>query len=120
MAEGVKNELYNWDEDEWVMLNMVKLQLTGDVIFVKGHINYDTVMLVYQQGLTLMSSMKHIEVDLQGVEKSDSSSLALLIEWIRNSKARQQSITFLNIPKFVQDLAKACGVNLIISGVTHG
>lgn len=89
----------------------IELLLVDDTLFLKGSVNYDTVMLTYEQGLSFMQSMKKIQVDFTELEKSDSSILALLIEWIRWVRKKNQTITFFNIPKFVQDLSKACGVN---------
>lgn len=51
-----------------------------------------------------------IVIDLSGVSRSDSSGLALLIEWMRLSKKTGLDIQFQNIPQQMQNIAKVCGV----------
>jgi phospholipid transport system transporter-binding protein len=52
-------------------------------------------------------------VDLCDVTRTDSAGLALLIEWLKQSKATP--ITFRNIPAQMLSIATVCGVQDMLS-----
>jgi len=96
------------------MNGFAELELQNDVLIVKGRIEFDNVVSTWQKGLELMKKLTIIRVDLASVTDSDSSSLALLIEWTREAAKNHKKIVFLNIPKFVQDLARVSGIDTLL------
>jgi phospholipid transport system transporter-binding protein len=55
-----------------------------------------------------------IHVDLGGVTESDSAGLALLIEWLRVGRQRNQRFHFGNVPKQLAALARISEVEGLI------
>ena len=77
---------------------------------ITGRLDFETVPAVWQKSLGLFSQCESLEIDLSDVEHSNSASLALLIEWMRNAKTNKQSIRFHHLPLQMQEIAKLCGV----------
>ena len=55
-----------------------------------------------------------IRVDLAEVTRVDSAGLALLVEWLRVSRAAGVSIVFENVPAQLQAIAQVCGLDNIL------
>lgn len=55
-----------------------------------------------------------IHIDLSGVTESDSSGLALLLEWLRIGRRRNQSVRFANVPEQIAALARISEVEALI------
>ncbi len=62
----------------------------------------------------LMASLKHVRIDLSGIQYADSSSLAMLVECIRYAKSQHKDILFCNMPQFMVDLGRVCGLDSIL------
>jgi anti-anti-sigma factor len=83
-------------------------------LLLAGLINFETVMSVYYQGLTLLQTQpKIVIVDLQGVLHGDSSILALLSAWIRYTMTQGKQIIFINLPKSLKHLIRLSGLEVI-------
>ena len=54
-------------------------------------------------------------IDLSGVERSDSAGLALLVEWLRQSRQRGARLTFRNIPEQMQAMARISQVHGLLN-----
>jgi phospholipid transport system transporter-binding protein len=55
-----------------------------------------------------------IQIDLSGVTESDSSGLALLLEWLRGARQRKQTIHFANLPAQIAALARISEVEELL------
>ena len=55
-----------------------------------------------------------LEVDLAEVTESDSAGLALVIEWLRLARQREQRMRFTNLPKQLLALARISEVEGLI------
>jgi phospholipid transport system transporter-binding protein len=86
-----------------------KISLTGFLIF-------DTVLPIYQSGLGYLAtySFPELEIDLSQVEKSDSSGLSLLLGWMRAAKQKKINLHFTNVPRYLLDVARVCGIDNIL------
>lgn len=56
-----------------------------------------------------------IEVDLSGVEKTDSAGLALLLEWITWANHTVREIRFQGIPERIDAIAKVTEVEELLT-----
>ena len=52
--------------------------------------------------------------DLGEVSEMDSALLALLLAWLRDAKARQQEVSFTNLPASLQTIARLYGVERLL------
>ncbi len=74
---------------------------------VSGELNFATV-----GALSTEFTQPPKVVDLCDVTRTDSAGLALLIEWLKQSK--EAPITFRNMPAQMVSLATVCGVQDIL------
>jgi phospholipid transport system transporter-binding protein len=55
-----------------------------------------------------------VAVDLRGVERADSAGVAVLIAWMRQARAAQRDIRFLNMPSQMLNIARVSGLDAIL------
>ena len=85
----------------------------GRRIIVSGPVTLANVARLLEEG------RRHLEegvqsADLGEVTEMDSSLLALLLAWLRDAKARQQEVTFTNLPASLQTIARLYGVDRLL------
>jgi phospholipid transport system transporter-binding protein len=81
---------------------------------VNGELSMATVpALLAQHPLRNLAGV--INIDLSGVERADSAGVALLIEWQRTARQRQQTIQFQNIPPQMLAIARLSGVDELLA-----
>lgn len=82
---------------------------------VSGVLTFETVPAAVHDSATLLSGGEgDINLDLQGINHSDSAGLALLIEWMRAASAREKRIIFKNIPPQMLEMATMSGLEKIL------
>lgn len=87
-------------------MSTAKLETVGDGKFVvSGILDATTVTAVLKRSYALFSGPT-LQVDLAGVTESDSAGLALMLEWLRLARKKNQQITFLNMPHQIAALAR--------------
>ena len=93
-------------------LGRAKLESLGSGRFrVSGVLDATTSGDLLRQGAERFANQSRIEVDFAGVTESDSSGLALLIEWLRIVKDAKGEIHFVNAPGQVSALARISQVD---------
>lgn len=70
---------------------------TGEFV-VRGELNFDSVVPLWQQAAQQFQEQPLLRIDLGQVSRSDSSGVALLVEWLRQAKERKQDLQFVNVP----------------------
>ena len=86
----------------------------GDLA-VKGPMTLHTVgNLVDTLDEVLKEDNAAIAVDLSGVEGADSAAVALMIEWLRRTRARRGRLHFRNVPQQIEKIAAVSGVSDLI------
>ena len=93
----------------------IRLQKLGGGRFrLKGELNFTTVPAVWRAGMVAFAEADKIELDLQGIQRSDSAGLALLIEWQRQAKQAGKPVTYLNMPAQMLAIARASSLDQIL------
>lgn len=88
-------------------MNTAKLESLNDGNFlVSGVLDATTVTALLKRSSTLFAGSSALQVDLSGVSESDSSGLALLLEWLRVARQKRQQIAFVNMPHQIEALAR--------------
>ena len=82
-------------------------QLSGEVSFV-------SVMDVMAEAEKLIADADELNIDLHHVSRSDSTGIAMLIEWMRSAQDNGKQVCFYNIPQQMLSLATACGLEQIL------
>lgn len=85
-----------------------------DILCVSGRIGLANVINACNRGKELIKTLSAVRVDLAGMEQADSSTLAMLIEWVRNAKVQNKDIVFLNMPQSMLDLGRVCGLDSVL------
>lgn len=83
---------------------------------VTGVLDATTVGPVLKRSALLFADSPTLHIDMAGVTESDSSGLALLIEWLRLAKQKRQQISFHNMPHQVDALARISEVEELFHG----
>jgi len=78
--------------------------------FVEGDMTFLTLNKI--NTFNFPSSAKEILIDLDKVLHADSAGLALIIEWIKQSKQQDTALKFKNVPHQLLTLAKLSDFNI--------
>jgi phospholipid transport system transporter-binding protein len=88
--------------------------LEGDRSRVSGSLHFTTVSALLPLGVDAIDSGKAAVIDLAGVTGSDSSGLALLIEWLSVAKSAGRALRYDNIPSQLHQLARLSEVEELL------
>jgi phospholipid transport system transporter-binding protein len=89
--------------------------LEGERSRVVGSLDFGTVAHLLRLGDAAITSGHAATIDLSGVTGSDSSGLALLVEWLSVAKAAQRSLRYENIPAQLIQLARLSDVEELLT-----
>ncbi len=95
-------------------MEIVEVKMKEQKLLLNGTINFYNVVSALQKGLVIMNTLDTIKVDLQGLMNSDSSGLALMTAWVRAAQEQNKAIVFINMPSFMQDITKVCGLEGVL------
>jgi phospholipid transport system transporter-binding protein len=87
----------------------------GERSRVNGVLHFTTVTSLLHEGSEAIASGRAAVIDLAGVKDSDSSGLALLIEWLSIARASQRSLRYENIPVQLHQLARLSEVEELLT-----
>ena len=91
--------------------------LEGDRARVIGSLHFTTVSALLTAGSDAIKGGQAAVIDLAEVKASDSSGLALLIEWLSVAKGASRALRYENIPSQLQQLARLSEVEeLLVPG----
>lgn len=86
------------------------------VLQLSGVLDFRTGALLREQGARLIQagSAAHWVVDCSAVEKSSSVGLSLLLAFMRDAKARRQSLSLRALPEDMRQIAQVCGLTALL------
>ena len=87
----------------------------GDRSRVLGVMHFTTVTALLHVGTDAIANGRAAVIDLSGVKDSDSSGLALLIEWLSIARAGSRSLRYENIPAQLRQLARLSDVEELLT-----
>jgi phospholipid transport system transporter-binding protein len=87
----------------------------GERAKVTGLLHFTTVTDLLKAGSDAIVNGRATVIDLSGVKDSDSSGLALLIEWLSIAKAASKSLHYENIPTQLHQLARLSDVEELLT-----
>ncbi len=84
---------------------------------VSGPLDFTTVSALLPVGVEAIAGGQAAVIDLSDVVASDSSGLALLIEWLSAAKIAQRTLLFEHVPLQLKQLARLSEVEeLLVAG----
>lgn len=81
---------------------------------LKGRLGYTTATQALEQAVRLFAGHKKLELDLGGVEGTDSAGLALLVEWTGWARREKVKLVFKHVPEQVLALARISEVEKLL------
>jgi phospholipid transport system transporter-binding protein len=82
---------------------------------VTGVLHFTTVTALLRTGSEAIANGSAAVIDLSGVKDSDSSGLALLIEWLSIARAEHKNLRYENIPAQLHQLARLSDVEELLT-----
>lgn len=96
-------------------MSALSFEQTGKGRFLlKGRLGFETARQALEESTQLFAGHKKLELDLDGVEGTDSAGLALLVEWTGWARREKVKLTFKHTPKQALALAKISEVDEIL------
>lgn len=89
------------------------IECKGERCYVSGAITHATVVALLAEGERLLGKGRLI-FDFSGVQGVDSSSLSLMLEWMRRAAALGATIAFANLGPAIQSLIDLYGLAELI------
>ncbi len=96
------------------MSNFVLQDHGGGRFSLSGHMTFDTAGRILRESEIPFEEHTRIEVDLSGVDETDSAGLALLLEWITWANHTVREIRFTDMPEKVSAIAKTTEVDHLL------
>jgi phospholipid transport system transporter-binding protein len=87
----------------------------GERSRVNGVLHFTTVTTLLSEGSEAIGNGRAAVIDLSGVKDSDSSGLALLIEWLSIARASSRSLRYENVPVQLHQLARLSEVEELLT-----
>lgn len=87
---------------------------------LEGDVSFSTVMHLLHESRSKFEHEPNIRLDLSGVEHIDSAGLALVIEWMREARQREQALEIKSAPERLVALARICDVIRLLQPVLGG
>lgn len=78
-----------------------------------GQLSFTSVPTIMADTLQRLNQ-DDMTIDLAGVTYSDSAGLALLLDWLRHAKAKQQTLRFIHPVPQMKAIAHICGLENIL------
>ncbi len=85
----------------------------GARLVLSGAVTLGNVAQVLEEGRRHLAEGVQT-VDLAEVKEMDSALLALLLAWLRDARARGNSLSFTNLPESLRTIAQLYGVDRLL------
>ena len=89
----------------------------GDAFELEGPLSFESLPAVLAESAKYAGRPdlpERLVIDFARVTTVDSSAVALLLEWLRQAKARDKTLVFVNLPATLVALARLYGVSELI------
>ncbi|VAW72395.1 hypothetical protein MNBD_GAMMA12-1771 [hydrothermal vent metagenome] len=83
-------------------------------IEIRGELSYDNVMTLAHDASGVFACEQDLCIDLGGITHTDSSGIALLVEWLSDARHHNQEINFINVPEQVMDVARVSHLDRVL------
>ena len=88
----------------------------GDTLRVRGDLGFDSVAELWARAETPLLDESVLRIDLGGVRRSNSAGVALLVEWLREARQRQQVLLFTNVPAQMRAIIEVVDLETLLPG----
>lgn len=88
---------------------MSLIETQGNTLRISGAMTFENVNALLQESDAAFTA-ENLELDLAGVSEVDSAAVSLMFEWLRQAHKRNISLTFVNLPSNLVNIATLYGV----------
>ena len=81
---------------------------------LRGVLDFSSVGGLLGEGITAFGAHRRVVLDLQGVTRSNSAALALLLEWLDIGRARGFELSFVNLPDSLLAIARMSNADALL------
>lgn len=81
---------------------------------VAGELNAATVSTLWEESAALFRHHPPLSIDLGDVSRSDSTGVALLVEWLRLARSRGTDLRFRHIPPQMQAIIEIADLEEVL------
>ena len=87
----------------------------GGRFALSGEMSFETAERILQESEKPFAKHTSLEIDLSGVDVSDSAGLALLLEWVTWANHTVREIRYTGVPERVMAIAKTTEVDGLLT-----
>lgn len=88
---------------------MSLIETQGNTLRISGAMTLENVNALLEESNAAFTA-ENLEMDLAGVSEVDSTAVSLMFEWLRQAHKRNISLTFVNLPANLVNMATLYGV----------
>jgi phospholipid transport system transporter-binding protein len=92
-------------------MKRVSIALQDQVFFLSGELNAANVMALFSTSVQQMEQCEQLLFDFSQLKSSDSTGLALIIEWLKYAKYHQKQIKFHHLSADLLSIARVSGMD---------
>ena len=92
----------------------VKVTLTDNTLHLAGHLHVSNAMQVLKTSVSLLQSLTEWRIDFSGLTASDSSGVALALQWIKLAREKNTPLYLQHFPADLTSIAKAARLDELI------
>jgi phospholipid transport system transporter-binding protein len=87
---------------------------------ISGDLGFFNILSIYNKSLEPSRNCPELIFDFSQLKSSDSAGLALIVEWIKLAKHLNKPIRFTHLSEDIMSLAKAAGMDGMLSKDSPG
>lgn len=91
----------------------IDLPESGKVV-ISGDLTFDTVGGLRLRGNDVLRGHSPVTLDLDGVTRADSAGLALMVEWLKQARARDVDLQVVNMPEQMLAIARMSKLDSVL------
>lgn len=95
-------------------LSDAKIRFVDGKFLVSGKLAFSNVSDLYKSSLLSMDQVQELVFDFSQVTGSDSSGLALMIEWVKLAEKKGKGIKLQYVPAELMSLARVSSLDKLI------
>ena len=81
---------------------------------ITGDLTFDTVGDLRLRGGEVFGGDAPVTLDLDGVTRADSAGLALMVEWLKQARARNLRLRVVNMPEQMLAIARMSKLDSVL------
>ena len=88
--------------------------LKNEILFLQGHLHVSNAMQVLKNSVSLLQALPEWRIDFSALTASDSSGLALTLQWIKLAREKNKPLYLQHFPADLTSIAKAARLDELI------